>query len=234
MKIGRIEYLNLLPFYVFIKSSPLSNASKQFAMRNHSYPAKLNVDYLYRRIDSGFISSFVASPRTKSIAGIIGKGRVQSVLAILGEFGADYQSATSNALLQLLGIRARVLIGDNALRFYLQNPRDAFIDLAEAWFVKHKLPFVFGRFCYQNKSHLHKHIARAFVKSRIKIPFYILRAASQNSAISTADIRSYLSQIFYHINPKEQQSLRVFYRQCQISRIPKIKRFNRNQNALRQ
>ncbi|MDE7173748.1 MAG: menaquinone biosynthesis protein, partial [Helicobacter sp.] len=134
MKIGRIEYLNLLPFFVFLKQSPLTAATKQFAHNHHSYPAKLNADYLFRRIDSGFISSFAARKQRLSCAGIVGRGKVQSVLAIIGERGEDYQSATSNALLQALGISGRVLSGERELAFFLANDHREFLELAASWF----------------------------------------------------------------------------------------------------
>lgn len=225
MKIGRIEYLNLLPFFVFLKRFPLTTASKQFALHHHSYPAKLNTDYLFRRIDSGFISSFAARKQRLSCAGIVGKGKVQSVLAIIGESGADYQSATSNALLQTLQINGRVLIGDRALVFYLTHDKSAFVDLAEAWFAKHRLPFVFGRFCYQTKSALHGKIARGFVQSRVKIPDYILSQAARDTKIEPKHIRAYLRQIFYKIGAKERKSIRVFYTECNAHGLRTLKRF---------
>lgn len=225
MKIGRIEYLNLLPFFVFLKQSPLTTATKQFAQSHHSYPAKLNMDYLFRRIDSGFISSFAARKQRLSCAGIVGRGKVQSVLAIIGERGEDEQSATSNALLQTLHINGRVLIGDRALVFYLAHDSSAFVDLAEAWFAKHRLPFVFGRFCYQTKSALHEKLARHFVQTRVKIPHYLLTQASRQTGIAPQHIRDYLCQIFYQIGAKERKSIRIFYTHCNAQRLHHCTRF---------
>lgn len=225
MKIGRIEYLNLLPFFVFLKQSPLTTATKQFAHNHHSYPAKLNTNYLFRRIDSGFISSFAARKQRLSCAGIVGRGKVQSVLAIIGERGEDYQSATSNALLQILHISGRVLIGDRALAFYLAHEHSTFVDLAEAWFAKHRLPFVFGRFCYQTKSMVHEHIARRFVQTRVRIPQYILAQASRQTGIAPQHIRDYLRQIFYHVGAKERKSIRMFYAHCSAQRLRHCGRF---------
>ena len=37
------------------------------------------------------------------------------MICIQGKEGSDYQSATSNALLKVLGLKGRVLIGDRAL-----------------------------------------------------------------------------------------------------------------------
>lgn len=225
MKIGRIEYLNLLPFFVFLKQSPLTTATKQFAQSHHSYPAKLNRDYLFRRIDSGFISSFAARKQRLSCAGIVGRGKVQSVLAIIGERGEDEQSATSNALLQTLHINGRVLIGDRALVFYLAHDSSTFVDLAEAWFAKHRLPFVFGRFCYQTKSALHEKLARHFVQTRVKIPHYLLTQASRQTGIAPQHIRDYLCQIFYQIGAKERKSIRIFYTHCNAQRLHHCTRF---------
>ncbi|MDE7174393.1 MAG: menaquinone biosynthesis protein, partial [Helicobacter sp.] len=94
-----------------------------------------------------------------------------------------------------------------------------------AWFAKHRLPFVFGRFCYQDKSALHEKIARRFVQTRVKIPHYILAQASQQTGIAPQHIRDYLRQIFYRVGVKERTSIRMFYAHCNARRLRHRGRF---------
>lgn len=86
MRFGKIQYLNLVPFDVFLKSYPLHSRFKLAAFARKSYPAKLNQAFFFRRIDAGFISTIAGykshQKRKATCAGIIAKGAVWSVLAI--------------------------------------------------------------------------------------------------------------------------------------------------------
>ncbi|WP_104759763.1 MqnA/MqnD/SBP family protein [Helicobacter bizzozeronii] len=230
MRFGKIDYLNLLPFDVFIKAYPTPISFKQFLNHRKTYPAKLNQDFLFRRIDAGFISSiagFVAW-RKKQVTpcAIIGYKKVLSVLVVLQDEGIDTQSATSNALCQVLGLKGQVLIGDRALRFYYRKePKRDFVDLAQVWYQKRKLPFVFGRFCYQAHGKFYTQIAHAFCKRPTKIPHYILEQKTQESQLKRQQILHYLKHIHYKIGAKEEFSLRCFYRQLLFKGIRKVRRF---------
>ena len=109
MLFGKIEYLNLLPFDVFLKGYTTSNSFKSTCNYKRSYPAKLNKEFLFR-IDAGFISSIAgmnAHYKTKACkAGIIAYKEVWSVVL---EFSpaSDYQSATSNALCLVLDLKGQ-------------------------------------------------------------------------------------------------------------------------------
>lgn len=46
----------------------------------------------------------------------------------------------------IINLNGKVLIGDAALKYYLEGGKG--IDLAEAWYEKTGLPFVFARLCY--------------------------------------------------------------------------------------
>ncbi|RDU67099.1 menaquinone biosynthesis protein [Helicobacter didelphidarum] len=127
MRFGKIEYLNLLVFDIFVKQYPTSSYFKINFNLKKSYPAKLNRDFLFHRIDAGFISSIAGmkSYRRKKTcnAGIIANKEVWSVLVLPLDSKRDYQSATSNALSQVLNLKGEVLIGDRALQYYFQQTK---------------------------------------------------------------------------------------------------------------
>ena len=52
MRFGKIDYLNLAPFDVFIKKYPIQNSFKLFINHHKSYPAKLNKEFLFKKIDA--------------------------------------------------------------------------------------------------------------------------------------------------------------------------------------
>ncbi|GMB89425.1 Chorismate dehydratase MqnA [Helicobacter ailurogastricus] len=230
MRFGKIDYLNLLPFDVFIKGYPTPSSFKQFLNHRKTYPSKLNKDFLLRRIDAGFISSIAGytawRKKQATPCGIIGNKQVLSVLVALQGEGMDTQSATSNALCEVLGLKGQVLIGDKALRFYYQEqPKPDFVDLAALWHAKTGLPFVFGRFCFLAHGRFYQQMARAFCQRRVKIPHYILKQRAQESQLTRAQILHYLKHILYRIRAKEEFSLRCFYRQVRLKRAARPKRF---------
>lgn len=130
MRFGKICYLNLLPFDMFIKSYPTPSRFKQSLFAHSSYPAKLNQSFLFNRIDAGFISSIAGvSSHNKQCgkyatkSGIIAKGAVWSVLVKHSTPKNDYQSDTSNTLSKALGLKGEVIIGDKALLWLYQNKK---------------------------------------------------------------------------------------------------------------
>ncbi|WP_027327152.1 MqnA/MqnD/SBP family protein [Helicobacter pametensis] len=232
MRLGKIDYLNLLPFDVFIKRFPLSWQSKAILAHRKSYPAKLNRDFLFARLDGGFLSSIMAYGKRgmRLPCGIISHGEVWSVLALPKEAKGDYQSASSNALIQVLRIHAEVLIGDRALIYKLKGGEA--IDLGKRWLEQKRLPFVFGLFCVSKNKHEAKRIASAFVRSRIRIPWYLLKDASDSRGIHPKDVLSYLQKISYRLGPKEKRGLEVFYRELLFLGIRSPKRFERRRDAI--
>ncbi len=227
MRFGKIEYLNLLPFDVFIKKYPPPSYFKIFLGLRKSYPARLNKDFLYRRIDAGFISSIAGyeSARQKKAtnAGIVAKGAVWSVLALPRAQKDDYQSASSNALAKVLGVRGEILIGDRALHYNLGGGES--IDLGKLWWDKHHLGFSFGRLCFNKDSAFYKQLAQRFIRVPVKIPHYILQERSRQSNIAAADILAYLKHIHYRIGKKESIALSRFYTQMRLKGIKKPTRF---------
>ena len=210
MIIGQIDYLNLLPFDVFVKSY---DSSLYFRMKRHrSYPAKINQLFLTRRVHAGFVSSIITQKQYKHNLGIVAYKKVQSVLIKrqnAHEICADPHSQTSNILANVLSLKGEVIIGDRALRAPNQNEYE---DLAMLWHQKHKLPFVFAVFCSNDYHSLYQKIAKQFLKNQPKIPQYILARYAKQSQITPKAIRSYLRNIHYRIDIKEHRALYKFFR----------------------
>ncbi|WP_367686417.1 MqnA/MqnD/SBP family protein [Helicobacter pylori] len=227
MRFGKIDYLNMLPFDVFIKSYPTPCCFKQFLRLKKTYPSKLNKSFLFRRIDAGFISSIAGHSfalHSHSL-GIAAYKEVLSVLVVDTKNAFDKESASSNALSQVLGLKGEVLIGNKALQFYYSNPKKDFIDLAALWYEKKRLPFVFGRLCYYQNKDFYKRLSLAFKHQKTKIPYYILKEAALKTNLKRQDILNYLQKIYYTLGKKEQSGLKAFYRELLFKRIQKPKRF---------
>ncbi|MEA2049595.1 MAG: MqnA/MqnD/SBP family protein [Campylobacterota bacterium] len=212
MIFAKIDFINLLPFYTFIKKNIKSTQIKQIINYKKSYPSKINKQFKKQKIDAAFISSIASKKCTCLDIGIVAKDEVLSVLVLDGLDEKDYQSDTSNMLAKVLDVKGKVLIGDKALHYYHSTENKEFIDLAKLWKTKYNLPFVFARLCFnQDKKYLEK-ITKKFLKSNIKIPQYILKQYSRKTDISTAHIKEYLTKISYDIGYKEQQSLKLFFK----------------------
>ncbi|MGP1580406.1 MAG: MqnA/MqnD/SBP family protein [Wolinella sp.] len=224
MRFGKIDYINLLPFHIFIKHYPTLGHFKKFIELKKSYPAKLNREFLFRRIDAGFISSIAGRGKRCSCVGIVAKKRVLSVLAIPAKEGSDYQSATSNALLKVLSLKGQVLIGDRALHYYLTHQGEC-VDMGEVWNRRHHLPFVFAKFCYNRYGEFYERIARKFAQQKIFIPHYILKEYEKRTQIARKDILFYLRHISYKIDTKAKKGLKRFYRTLDEKRIRAPRRF---------
>lgn len=232
MRFGKIAYLNLLPFDVFIKKYPTPCYFKTFLGLRQSYPARLNKDFLRKRIDAGFISSIAGYESMRlnkaTNAGIIARGAVWSVIAIhKGQEGQkdDYQSASSNALAKVLDVKGEILIGDRALAYKLSHNESSYTDLGQKWWGTHHLGFSFGRLCFNKNAKFYTQMAQSFVNKRIKIPHYILQQAAVESHIAKKDIMAYLEHIHYKIGKKEKLALNRFYATLRLKSIKKPSRF---------
>jgi len=210
MIFGKIEYLNLLPFHVFIKRFTRSTQQKLLMEYKKNVPAKINDAFLNRRVDAAFISSIAAKKRQHVNLGIIAKKEVQSVIVIPGNTDKeDVESASSNLLANLLHVKGEVLIGDKALRYALAN--NDYIDLAKLWNEKYNLPFVFALLCYHKDKKLYKKIEKEFLKKEVKIPQYLLQKASKKTNISPHDLVEYLKLISYKLDYKAKKGVKKFY-----------------------
>ena len=220
MRFGKISYLNLVPFDIFIKKYPTTSAFKAFLNHHKSYPAKLNKEFLFKRIDAGFISSIAGAKAQKTNSGIVAYGAVWSVIVIPKATKSDYQSASSNALAQILGENGEVLIGDRALRYKLSGGK--YVDLGQKWWEKYRLPFVFGLLCFNKNEAFYRAISAKFNATRVKIPQYLLANYAKDSGVAKSDIVKYLTRIHYKITPKGKVALMRFYRLVRLNGI-KIK-----------
>jgi len=218
MVFGKIEYLNLLPFHVFMKRFTKSNQQSMSMHFKRGVPAEVNAKFASRRVDAAFISSVNARKHKNVKLGIIAKKEVLSVLVIPQDKNKqDKESATSNVLANLLNIQGEVLIGDKALRYYLQNKPH--IDLAQEWQKRFNTPFVFALLCFHDDKKIYKQIERMFLKAPIKIPQYLLIAASKRTDVSPKDILHYLKYISYNLDTKAQKGLKTFYKEIQRSKV---------------
>lgn len=208
MIFGSISYLNLLPFQVFIKHYFRHFGTKMAFNYKRNVPSKINHALRQRHINAGFISSVESSRYHCTDLGIIGNRAVYSVFVIEGEHKTDNESATSNQLAKVLHLQGEVIIGDKALKYYLNGGEG--IDLATAWYEKTRLPFVFGRLCYNCHGKLINTIARKFMQRPIKIPQYILKKEAKKRDITPQQLLWYLEHIEYHMDYRAKKSLKLF------------------------
>jgi len=216
MLFGSISYLNLLPFQVFLKRYISNNAASMSFRYNRAVPSTINKALKRRAIHAGFISSVESSKYTCTDLGIIAHKKVYSVLLLKGENQTDPASATSNQLAQVLGLQGKILIGDVALKYYLEGGEG--IDLAEIWYEKTGLPFVFARLCYNQHGKSIEKLVHGFTKSKIRIPQYILKHEAKKRGITPKQLSSYLNYIFYEMDWKTMKSLKLFLRKNKKNR----------------
>ncbi|MDD2652046.1 MAG: hypothetical protein PHX44_03235 [Sulfurimonas sp.] len=214
MVFGKIEYLNLLPFHVFMKRFVRSSQASMSMNYHKDVPAKTNKKFLLRRVDAAFISSIRAKGREHINLGIIAKKEVLSVIVTPSQKHlSDKESETSNLLAKILHLKGEVLIGDKALRYSLQNK--PYIDMAKRWNETYNLPFVFALLCYHKDKNLYKKIEKNFLKKKIKIPRYILKEAASRTQVSEQNILRYLTYISYDFDTKAKRGVQKFYKEAQ-------------------
>ena len=208
MLFGSISYLNLLPFQVFLKRYITNNASKMTFRYKRAVPSQINKALKRREINAAFISSVTSAKCQCTDLGIIADQKVYSVLLLEGENEIDPASATSNQLARVLDLQGKVLIGDAALKHYLNEGEG--IDLAEAWYKETGLPFVFARLCYNKHGESIQKLARTFAQTKVKIPQYILKKEAKKREITPKQLTWYLSHIHYKMDDKAKKSLKLF------------------------
>lgn len=208
MLFGSISYLNLLPFQVFLKKRIANNSAKMFMQYKRAVPSTINKALKRREVHAAFISSVESKKCQCTNLGIIANKKVYSVLLLAGESQNDPASASSNQLAKVLGLQGKVLIGDAALKHYLSGA--ASTDLAEAWYDKTGLPFVFARLCYNQHEKQVQNLAHAFAKQKVKIPQYILKHEAKKRGITPKQLTLYLEHIYYEMDWKAKRSLKKF------------------------
>ena len=211
MIFGKIEYLNLLPFHVFMKRFTKTTQQQLSMEYKKNVPAKINDAFVNRRVDAAFISSIKAKNSLHVNLGIIAKKEVKSVIVIPSNTDKkDAESASSNLLAEFLHVKGEVLIGDKALRYALAN--NDYTDLAQLWNEKYHLPFVFALLCYHKEKKLYKKIEKGFLKKEVKIPQYLLQKAAKKTDIAPNEILEYLQLISYKLDYKAKKGLKKFYK----------------------
>jgi chorismate dehydratase len=206
---GSISYLNLLPFQLFLKKYIKHSAIKMAFNYKRAVPSKINNALKKRHINAGFISSIESPSYRCGNLGIIANRAVYSVFVIKGgKHKQDKESATSNALASILELKGEVIIGDKALKYYLDGGEG--IDLAREWYKETSLPFVFAKLCYNCHSKQIKDIERKFLKQPIKIPQYVLKKEAHKRDITPKELLWYLKFIKYRLDYKSKKSLVLF------------------------
>jgi len=205
---GSISYLNLLPFQVFLKKHLKHSSSKMAFNYKRDVPSAINKALRKGNINAGFISSIESSHYKCTNLGIIANKMVYSVFVIEGENKKDNESATSNQLANVLNLQGEVLIGDKALKYYLEGGRG--VDLSQEWYNRTKLPFVFAKLCFNCYEKSIQVIAKKFIQHPVKIPQYILKKEAKKRGISTKQLLWYLEHIQYKMDYKSEQSLKLF------------------------
>ena len=223
MIFGSISYLNLLPFQIFFKKNISNCHIKKIVNFNKSYPSLINKKFLKKEIDAAFISSIKSKNKKCTNLGIISYKEVFSVLLIQnGSFIKDIESDTSNALAKILNLNGQIIIGDKALKFYLNNKNIKFKDLSLEWYNRYKLPFVFARLCFNKKDKKIKKLAIKFSNSKTKIPQYYLKKEALKKDISKKELLWYLDKIYYKIGWREEKALKLFLKKAK--RVKKVSR----------
>ena len=200
MLIGHIDYLNLLPFYQFLK--------KKNIKIKKGVPTTINRLFDEKKIEAAFISSIKAKNKKCFNAGIVAKRKVKTVLVCEGR-GIDTESATSNILAKILLQEGRVVIGDKAFR------EKNCTDLAALWYKKYHLPFVFALFCANKNHKKYKKLIEEFLSKKQKIPYYVLKKYADKTEISYKEAKEYLDKIIYYkIGWQERKALNIFWRKA--------------------
>ncbi len=208
MIFGSISYLNLLPFQVFLKRYLKHSSSKMAFTYKRGVPSSINRALRNGTINAGFISSVESFRYRCTNLGIVSNGMVYSVFMVEGEDKKDNESATSNRLAEVLNLKGEVIIGDKALKYYLDGGEG--LDLSQEWYSKTKLPFVFARLCFNCYEREIKDIAKRFIQKPIKIPQYILKREAKKRGITPKELLWYLKHISYKIDYRAERSLKLF------------------------
>ena len=211
MIFGKIEYLNLLPFHIFMKRYLRHSAEKKAWTRCGGVPAALNRRMRLGRIDAAVVSSVVSPAFYCVDLGIAADGAVWSVLLRPGESRKDSASDTSNALAERLGLKGEVIIGDRALKRYF-DAEEPLEDLGALWKASTGLPFVYARLCARNRKEWRrlKAVEKAFHPHGVKIPHRILSREAGRVGITPAQARDYLDRIAYRLGWREKRALKKF------------------------
>ena len=203
---GKIDYLNLLPFDFFVKSSNYTYIKKAI---KRSHPAHITELFLKKKVNAAFISSIKSKGQKCLDAGIVANGEVLSVFVCGDKDENDSESKSSNVLKEILNLKGRVIIGNKALQMYYEN-RENCTDLAKEWKKQTGLPFVFATFCVNSNIKYYDKIIKQFLKHKVKIPYYIKKREALKLNVPMSLVELYLKKITYSIGKDEKKAIKLF------------------------
>lgn len=238
LRIGCVKYLN---------ARPLIHGWSGAVDFDH--PAALCRKLELGDLDVAMVSSleFLRRPiyRIVDKISISSRGPVYSVLVAhreelsrIQEIKLDPASETSVALLRCLlaqrGLNprlvlwhrhladatARLLIGDQAIRFRKKHSDYRLWDLGEEWKNAINLPFVFALWLIRPEIEKAKEIADALRRLRDHNLENLDDLVSTQSEISPASCRKYYREhLFFDFGEREKAGLREFHRRCLLNKI---------------
>ena len=238
LRIGCVKYLN---------ARPLIHGWSGAVDFDH--PAALCRKRERRDLDVAMVSSleFLRRPiyRIVDKISISSRGPVYSVLVAhreelsrIQEIKLDPASETSVALLRCLlaqrGLNprlvlwhrhladatARLLIGDQAIRFRKKHSDYRLWDLGEEWKNAINLPFVFALWLIRPEIEKAKEIADALRRLRDHNLENLDDLVSTQSEVSPAFCRKYYREhLFFDFGEREKAGLREFHRHCLLNKI---------------
>jgi len=238
LRIGCVKYLN---------ARPLIHGWSGAVDFDH--PAALCRKLELGDLDVAMVSSleFLRRPiyRIVDKISISSRGPVYSVLVAhreelsrIQEIKLDPASETSVALLRCLlaqrGLNprlvlwhrhladatARLLIGDQAIRFRKKHSDYRLWDLGEEWKNAINLPFVFALWLIRPEIEKAKEIADALRRLRDHNLENLDDLVSTQSEISPASCRKYYREhLFFDFGEREKAGLREFHRHCLLNKI---------------
>ena len=238
LRIGCVKYLNARPLIRGWKGDV-----------DFDNPALLCRKLAAGELDVALVSSFesLRNPIYSIVGGvsISSDGPVYSVVVAhrdeihtLKEIELDPASETSvnllRGLLAELGLnprliaasgvsspdRARLLIGDQAIRFRMEHPDFRFWDLGEEWKRLVDLPFVYAMWLIRPEVADKKSVAHELRACRDENVAHIDRLiAEQNDFDRDFCDRYYREHLRFNFGAKEKEGLRTFQRLCEQHRL---------------
>lgn len=115
---------------------------------------------------------------------------------------------------------ARLLIGDQAIRFRQQKPQHAVWDLGKEWDAVAHLPFVFALWLIRPEGSDAKEIADTLRQLRARNLHNLDDLVSSQTQVSAEFCRKYYREhLFFDFGEREKAGLREFHRRCLVNRI---------------
>ncbi|MFO7868270.1 MAG: menaquinone biosynthesis protein [Bacteroidales bacterium] len=239
--VSLIEYANTIPFEFGIQNNSFLREHSSFVSH---YPAEAAQHMKDGMVDVSImpVAAIPEVPGAQIISPfcIAAKGSVDSVLLCshkplsqISSILLDYQSRTSNLLVQILAYKlwdirprfisgkystflqeqehdARVIIGDRALDALENKSYPYMYDLAQAWYDLYALPFVFA--CWVSNTRLPDSYLSEFNNSLQHGITHIDEAITTTNKAYSFDLYNYLHcKIMYTLSYSVQDILDIFY-----------------------